>query len=150
MAHVSEENTRTVSPKNFLWRVVRSPALSVVCLGKTARLLSGTIWSSQRCVLGRVRSATRLQNRLTEESFMPDAYVIEVSGQTAGIVARDPQSQNFNFFSAAPPFNALEGQRFSDPLSAERAARLLAKTGSLPRRLIPADLASSGNRGRFG
>jgi hypothetical protein len=33
---------------------------------------------------------------------MPDAYVIEVFGRTAGIVARDSQSNSFNFFSAAP------------------------------------------------
>ena len=52
---------------------------------------------------------------------MPDAYVIEVSGHTAGIVARDSHSNSFNFFSAAPRFNAIEGQRFSDPLAAERA-----------------------------
>ena len=65
---------------------------------------------------------------------MPDAYVIEVSGSIAGIVTRDPHSQNFNFFSAAPRFNVLEGERFSDPLAAERAARLLAKNGGLPRR----------------
>ena len=64
---------------------------------------------------------------------MPDAYVIEVSGRTAGIVARDPHSNSFNFFSAAPRFNAIEGQRFSDPLAAERAARKLAKYGNLPR-----------------
>ncbi|HMF05795.1 MAG TPA: hypothetical protein VKE72_02125, partial [Methylocella sp.] len=38
------------------------------------------------------------------------------------------------FFSAAPRFNAMEGQHFSDPLSAERAARKLAGYGSLPRR----------------
>jgi hypothetical protein len=41
-----------------------------------------------------------------KETFMPDAYVIEVSGRTAGIVARDSQSNSFNFFSAAPRFNA--------------------------------------------
>ena len=40
---------------------------------------------------------------------MPDAFVIEVSGRTAGIVVRN----SFNFFSAAPRFNAIEGQRFS-------------------------------------
>jgi hypothetical protein len=61
---------------------------------------------------------------------MPDAYVIEVFGRTAGIVARDSQSNSFNFFSAAPRFNAIEGQRFSDPLAAERAARMLAQYGS--------------------
>ena len=38
---------------------------------------------------------------------MPDAYVIEVFGRTAGIVARDSQSNSFNFISAAPRFNAI-------------------------------------------
>ena len=65
---------------------------------------------------------------------MPDAYVIEVFGRTAGIVVRDSQSNSFNFFSAAPCFSAIEGQCFSDPLAAERAARMLAQYGSLPRR----------------
>ena len=65
---------------------------------------------------------------------MPDAYVIEVPGRTAGIVARDSQNNSFNFYSALPRFNAIEGQRFSDPLAAERAARMLAKHGSVPRR----------------
>jgi hypothetical protein len=69
------------------------------------------------------------------EIFMPDAYIIQVSGRTAGIVTRDAQTHSFNFFSAAPRFNAMEGRHFSDPLAAERAARLLAKHGSLPRRL---------------
>ena len=65
---------------------------------------------------------------------MPDAYVIEVSGRTAGIVARDSQNNSFNFYSAVPRFNSIEGQRFSDPLAAERGAHMLAKHGSLPRR----------------
>ena len=65
---------------------------------------------------------------------MPDAYVIEVGGRTAGIVARDSNSHSFNFFSAARAFNVMEGERFSDPLAAERMARMLAKNGSLPRR----------------
>ena len=64
---------------------------------------------------------------------MPDAYVIEVSGRTAGIVDRDSQNNSFNFYSAVPRFNSIEGQRFSDPLAAERAARMLAKHGSLSR-----------------
>ena len=64
---------------------------------------------------------------------MPDAYVID-SGRTAGIVARDSQNNSFNFYSAVPRFNPIEGQRFSDPLAAERAARMLAKHGSFPRR----------------
>jgi hypothetical protein len=44
---------------------------------------------------------------------MPDASIIEVSGRTAGIVARDSQNINFNFYSAVPRFNPIEGQRFS-------------------------------------
>jgi hypothetical protein len=65
---------------------------------------------------------------------MSDAYVIQVSGFTAGIVTRETEGCGFNFFSAAPRFNAMEGQHFSDPLAAERAARKLAGYGSLPRR----------------
>jgi hypothetical protein len=45
---------------------------------------------------------------------MPDAYVIEVSGRTAGIVARDSQNNSFNFYSAVPRFNSIEGQRNLD------------------------------------
>ncbi|HXW69895.1 MAG TPA: hypothetical protein VEK34_00375 [Methylocella sp.] len=73
---------------------------------------------------------------------MPDAYVIEVGGLTAGIVARDSQSRSFNFFSADRAFIAMEGQRFTDPLAAERTARMLAKHGRLPprrSRSAPAD-----------
>jgi hypothetical protein len=33
---------------------------------------------------------------------MLDAYVIEVSGRTAGIVARDSQNNSFRFYSAVP------------------------------------------------
>lgn len=73
---------------------------------------------------------------------MPDAYVIEVSGRTAGIVARDARDHSFNFFAATNSFNAMEGQRFSDPLAAERAARHLAKFGSLPRRADSASCAA--------
>jgi hypothetical protein len=81
---------------------------------------------------------------------MPDAYVIEVSGHTAGIVARDSDNHSFNFFSAAHPFNAMEGRRFSDPLAAERVARMLAKHGSLQRHRETADLRPDTGRGRFG
>jgi hypothetical protein len=68
---------------------------------------------------------------------MPDAYVIEVSGRTAGIVARDSPNKSFNFYSAEPRFHAIDGQRFSDPLAAERAARKLAKYGNLSWRREP-------------
>lgn len=66
---------------------------------------------------------------------MPDAYVIQVSGRTAGIVARDGRDLSFHFFAASQNFGAMEGQSFADPMTAERAARYLAKHGSLPRRL---------------
>ena len=66
---------------------------------------------------------------------MPDAYVIQVSGRTAGIVARDGRDLSFNFFAASHIFEAMEGQSFADPLAAERTARYLAKHGSLPRRI---------------
>jgi hypothetical protein len=81
---------------------------------------------------------------------MPDAYVIEVGGRTAGIVARDSHSPSFNFFSADRPFNVMEGQRFSDPLAAERVARMLAKHGSLPRRRASARSRSDTAPRRFG
>jgi hypothetical protein len=58
---------------------------------------------------------------------MSDAYVIEVSGFTAGIVTRETEDSGFNFFSAAPRFNVMEGQHFADDLAAERAARKLAE-----------------------
>jgi hypothetical protein len=66
---------------------------------------------------------------------MPDAYVIQIGGRTAGIVARDGLDLRFNFFAASHDFNALECQSFRDPSTAERAARHLAKYGSLPRRV---------------
>ena len=81
---------------------------------------------------------------------MSDAYVIEVCGRTVGIVARDSHDHGFNFFSAARLFNVMEGQCFSDPLAAERTARMLAKNGSLPRnRELARRRADSGPR-RFG
>jgi hypothetical protein len=80
---------------------------------------------------------------------MPDAYIIEVCGRTAGIVARDSQSHSFNFFSAARPFNIMEGQRFSDPLAAERVARMIAKHGSLPHRGLARHCPDTAPR-RFG
>jgi hypothetical protein len=65
---------------------------------------------------------------------MRDAYIIEVEGRTAGIVARDSEEDSFGFFAAARPFDTLEGQCFPDPSAAEYAARHLARHGSLPRR----------------
>jgi hypothetical protein len=65
---------------------------------------------------------------------MSDAYIIQVSGSTAGIVTRDRYGRGFSFFAATPRFNIMEGRHFSDPSEAERAARKLAEHGSLPGR----------------
>jgi len=82
---------------------------------------------------------------------MADAYVIEVGGLTAGIVARDSQTRSFKFFSADRAFIAMEGQRFTDPLAAERTARMLAKHGRLPSRgLRPAPADEARHQQRFG
>jgi hypothetical protein len=63
---------------------------------------------------------------------MPDAYVIEVSGHTVGIVARENGQDGFKFFSSSRDFTAMEGGNFADPSAAERVARHLAKHGNLP------------------
>jgi hypothetical protein len=56
---------------------------------------------------------------------MSDAFVVEVGGQTAGIVVRDSTAETFSFFAATRRFNALEGLQFAEPYAAERAARQL-------------------------
>lgn len=68
---------------------------------------------------------------------MPDAYIIEVGGRTAGIVARDSREDAFNFYAAARMFEAMEGQSFVDPVAAETAARHLVRHGSVARRPTP-------------
>jgi hypothetical protein len=55
---------------------------------------------------------------------MSDAYVIQISGFTAGIVTRETEGCGCT----------MDGQHFSDPLAAERAARKLAEYSCLPRR----------------
>jgi hypothetical protein len=56
----------------------------------------------------------------SEAAYEANAYVIEVRGQTAGIVARD--GQGFRFHASAHRFNALDGRRFRTPREAEKAA----------------------------
>lgn len=52
------------------------------------------------------------------------SYVIEVAGNTAGIVVRREHGKpGYRFFAASRPFNRLEGALFRDPHEAERAAR---------------------------
>jgi hypothetical protein len=72
---------------------------------------------------------------------MFDNYIIEVRPPTAGvkfqagIIVRD--GRNLRFFAASDIFEPLEGQRFNDPKTAERAAlRRLANLAS--RRLAAA------------
>ncbi|WP_374308203.1 hypothetical protein [Methylocella sp.] len=65
---------------------------------------------------------------------MRNAYVIQIGGRTAGIVARDGADRSYNFFAASHAFNAMEGLHFDDPAAAERMARHLARHGGLPRR----------------
>ncbi|MGP8233617.1 MAG: hypothetical protein ACLQL2_13315 [Methylovirgula sp.] len=54
---------------------------------------------------------------------MSDAYIVQVGGRTAGIVVRDASAETFSFFAATHHFNVLEGQQFTEPYAAERAAR---------------------------
>ncbi len=56
---------------------------------------------------------------------MSDAYIVQVGGDTAGIIVRDHRAETFSFFAATHKFNALEGLQFIEPYAAERAARLL-------------------------
>jgi hypothetical protein len=60
---------------------------------------------------------------------MAHAYIIQIAGRTAGIVARDHAGQAFHFFASQQAFQPLEGVAFSDPHFAERAAREIHKRG---------------------
>jgi len=51
----------------------------------------------------------------------PAAFIIEVGGAAAGIVAAD--GARFRFHAAGPRFLPLDGQIFRTPGDAERAAR---------------------------
>jgi hypothetical protein len=56
-----------------------------------------------------------------------NAYVVEVDGQTVGIVARD-EGGSYRFHASVNRFNTLEGRTFKSPREAERAAHQLART----------------------
>ena len=60
---------------------------------------------------------------------MTHAYVIQIAGKTAGIVARDHAGQAFHFFASQQLFRPLEGVAFPEPHFAERAAREIHKRG---------------------
>ncbi|MDQ0467242.1 hypothetical protein [Labrys wisconsinensis] len=52
--------------------------------------------------------------------YRSDAYIIEVRGQTAGIVARD--GRVFRFHASDHRFNPIDGMAFASPRAAEKAA----------------------------
>jgi hypothetical protein len=58
-----------------------------------------------------------------------NAYVVEVDGQTVGIVARD-EGGFYRFHASVNRFNTLEGRSFKSPREAERAAHQLARIRS--------------------
>jgi len=54
---------------------------------------------------------------------MPESYVIEVAGDAAGIVVREPGDRWFLFHAAQRRFGRLDGLVVSGPREAERALR---------------------------
>ena len=54
---------------------------------------------------------------------MIHAFVIQIAGRTAGIVARDAADHACHFFASSPAYRLLEGVAFQEPEQAERAAR---------------------------
>ena len=54
---------------------------------------------------------------------MFNAYVVEVDGSTAGIIARD--GRGFRFHASSRRFQTIDGAFFTGPRDAERAARAL-------------------------
>jgi len=54
---------------------------------------------------------------------MPEAFIIEVNDEHAGVVLR--VGRDFQFYASSPRFFSLEGKRFSSPFRAEAAARKL-------------------------
>ncbi len=62
---------------------------------------------------------------------MTNAYVIQIAGRTAGIVARDHADQAYHFFASNQVFRPLEGIAFLRPDVAESAARRIYKSGGV-------------------
>jgi len=73
---------------------------------------------------------------------MSDAYVIEVQGNTVGIIVRKHRyEESFRFMSALHAFDCLDGQEFAGPLEAENAAWKLLR--EMPRSVTHAIFAKS-------
>ena len=62
-------------------------------------------------------------------------YVIELSGQAAGLVVKE--GNRFRFYAAEKVFAGLEQTLYCSPGDAEDACRRLAATGQPPRRRTP-------------
>jgi hypothetical protein len=60
---------------------------------------------------------------------MSDNFIIEISSQAAGIVVRN--ADGYRFFAASHRFIAMEGQVFRNANEAERAARRIARGGTI-------------------
>ena len=53
--------------------------------------------------------------------YQSDAYIIEVRGHAAGIVARDEHA--FRFHASDHRYNPIDGMAFASPRAAEKAAQ---------------------------
>ena len=82
--------------------------------------------------MSQINSSDLTQSHSSDFS-QSNAYVVEVDGQTVGIVARDGKA--YRFHAAVHRFNVLDGRRFRSPQEAERAA--LSLRGSPPGRRPP-------------
>jgi hypothetical protein len=76
-----------------------------------------------------LRKGNGLPPKDAAKRTMTHAYVIQIAGRTAGIVARDHAGQAFHFFASNQVFRPLEGFAFPEAHLAERAAREIHKRG---------------------
>lgn len=58
---------------------------------------------------------------------MPDAYVIEIDDNAAGIVARQPGERHYSFYASEALYRPLETTSFASVAAAQRAAARLRK-----------------------
>ena len=67
---------------------------------------------------------------------MPEPFVVEIWGQTAGVVVKEGNA--FRFHAYARPFFELDGAQFNTPGQARlAAAKLLPPRGTSPGRMPP-------------
>ena len=56
---------------------------------------------------------------------MPDAYVIEIDDNAAGIVARQPGDRHYSFYASEALYRPLESTSFASVAAAHKAAARL-------------------------